>query len=102
MIARHWTGLVKTSHANRYLVHLHHETIPALRAISGFVDVSILRRDVELGVEFLVITRWQSMGAIAKFAGRDLERAVVPTPVQDMMVAYDKTVRHYEVLPTPA
>ena len=98
MIARHWTGLTKSSHADQYEAHLRSETLPSLKAIAGFVDMVVLKRDVPLGVEFLVITTWESMDAIVGFAGNQVERAVVPRVVQDMMVAYDRTVRHYDVI----
>jgi heme-degrading monooxygenase HmoA len=98
MVARHWTGLAKTSHADRYEAHLRRETLPSLKVIAGFVDMTVLKREVPLGVEFLVITTWQSMDAIVGFAGTDVERAVVPRVVEDMMVAYDRTVRHYDVI----
>ena len=62
------------------------------------MDASILRRNVERGVEFLVVTQWQSLDAIRRFAGNDVESAVVPDEVQQMMIEYDRRVRHYEVL----
>ena len=74
------------------------ETFPALRKIEGFIDAAILRRAVPGGIEFLIVTRWSSMGAIEKFAGADVEVAVVPNNVQQMMLEYDRRVRHYEVV----
>jgi heme-degrading monooxygenase HmoA len=49
-------------------------------------------------VEFLVVTRWASMAAIREFAGNNAVGAVVPPEVRAMMIEYDKTVRHYEVI----
>jgi heme-degrading monooxygenase HmoA len=96
MIARHWKGVTRTERAHDYEAHLRHETFPALRRIPGFVDGSILRRDRHDGTEFLVVTRWQSMDAIRAFAGADLEAAVVPPEVQEMMIDYDRRAVHYE------
>jgi heme-degrading monooxygenase HmoA len=98
MISRQWCGLAKPTHAERYLDYLREGTFPALRAIPGFVDASVLRREVDQGVEFLVVTRWTSLLAIEQFAGADSERAVVPEKVQEMMIDYDRSVRHYEVV----
>lgn len=98
MISRQWRGLAKLSDANRYVEHLRTETFPQLARITGFVSASILRRDMEDGVEFLVITMWKSLEAIRSFAGPDAEQAVVPEKVQAMMVSYDRTVSHYEVV----
>src|SRR5258707_10754424 len=98
MISRQWRGLARREQASDYEQHLREETFPALRKIDGFVDASILKRDVDAGVEFLVVTRWTSMNAIAKFAGSDVEAAVVPDVVRPMMIEYDRRVRHYEVV----
>ena len=98
MISRIWGAVAKREHASAYVAHLQAETFPKLRAIAGFVDASINRRNVADGVEFVIITRWQSMDAIRAFAGADAEVAVVPPTAQAMMVTYDARVRHYEVV----
>jgi heme-degrading monooxygenase HmoA len=96
MISRQWRGLAKASEADRYVQHLQAETFPLLSTIKGFVEASILRRNVSEGVEFLVVTRWESMNAIRQFAGVNAEQAVVPDNVVAMMVRYDDLVAHYE------
>jgi heme-degrading monooxygenase HmoA len=98
MIARHWRGLARRESAAPYHAHLHDETFPALERLRGFLGGSILRREVAGGVEFLVITEWQSLDAIRAFAGEDADAAVVPANVQAMMIEYDAVVRHYEIL----
>lgn len=98
MISRQWRGLARSNRAQEYVQHLRAETFPAVRGIPGFVDVSLLSRAFEVGVEFLVVTRWQSLDAIARFAGPDSEAAVVPGKAAEMMIAYDRRARHYEVI----
>jgi heme-degrading monooxygenase HmoA len=98
MISRQWRGLAKRERAAEYVEHLRRDTFPQLASIAGFVDASILRRTLEGGVEFLVVTRWQSLNAIGKFAGADAELAVVPENVQQMMLDYDRRVAHYEIV----
>jgi heme-degrading monooxygenase HmoA len=100
MIVRQWQGLAKPERAEDYVAHLRTDTFPQLATIPGFIDASILRRDIARGVEFLVVTRWDSIEAIRQFAGPEPEHAVVPRRVQDMMVEYDRSVRHYEVVAT--
>jgi len=90
--------LARAEHAPSYERHLRSETFPSLRTIEGFVDASILKRTLPNGIEFLVVTRWSSMAAIEKFAGADVEAAVVPDKVQSMMLEYDRRVRHYDVV----
>jgi heme-degrading monooxygenase HmoA len=98
MISRHWRGLAKASQADAYVEHLRTETFAALKTMPGFISASILRRSQALGVEFLVVTRWASLESIHGFAGEDAEAAVVPREVQDMMVEYDRSARHYDVV----
>jgi hypothetical protein len=101
MIERHWKGICKASHAAEYHVHLLNDTLKQLSAINGFKELRILRRDISNGVAFLVITTWGNIENIKDFAGHDIERAVVPPPVQEMMIAYDDRVIHYEALTYP-
>jgi heme-degrading monooxygenase HmoA len=98
MISRQWRGLARSSEAQNYVRHLRAETFPSLREIPGFVDASILSRARGEGVEFLIVTRWSSLDAIAKFAGADPEAAVVPAEVTAMMIDYDRRVTHFEVV----
>jgi heme-degrading monooxygenase HmoA len=98
MICRQWRGLARSEAAMAYQHHLRAHTFPAIREIDGFVDAAVLRRSVANGVEFLVVTRWKTMGAIEKFAGADPNIAVVPANVREMMLEYDEKVRHYEVV----
>lgn len=98
MIARHWRGIARTEVADAYTDHLRTETFPALARIDGCLNASILRRVVPAGVEFLVVTNWASLDAIRAFAGADVETAVVPDTVRAMMVEFDRTARHYEVV----
>jgi heme-degrading monooxygenase HmoA len=97
MISRHWRGLARLDRAAEYEQHLRAETFPGLKQLPGFVDASILKRNLENGVEFLIISRWVSLESIAQFAGVDVEEAVVPVKVQSMMIEYDRRARHYEV-----
>lgn len=98
MIARHWTGVIKPGLAIEYIGHLNRETLPALAHLPGFVEASILRREVDDGTEFRVVTMWQSVAAIDAFAGGDVTRAVVPPAAQAMMVRYDERAVHYEIV----
>ncbi len=98
MVERHWKGIAKAEEANNYIDHLTKDTFPQLAAIKGFVNASILTREVNEGIEFLIVTVWQSIEAIKQFAGEQVDAAVVPSIVQQMMITYDKNVRHYERL----
>jgi heme-degrading monooxygenase HmoA len=97
VILRQWRGLAHRDEALHYVEHLQTETFPALKAMPGFVDASILSRALSAGVEFVIETRWESLTAITSFAGADTEAAVVPPKVVAMMVECDDRARHFEV-----
>ena len=97
MISRNWRALARRGEAGNYIKHLLHETFPKLSDIPGFRRASILKRELDTGTEFLIVTEWESIEAIKAFAGADPEVAVVPAVVQAMMLEYDPRVRHYEV-----
>ena len=97
MIERHWKGVAKRERAKEYIAHLQNETFKQIAAIPGFISAKILERDTEEGVEFLIITEWQNIDAIKRFAGSNIEIAVVPELVQGIMLIYDKNVRHYKI-----
>jgi heme-degrading monooxygenase HmoA len=98
MISRQWRGLARAAQAPAYVEHLQTETFPAIQGLTGFISASILQRSLPEGIEFLIITQWESLEAIQAFAGANVEAAVVPQKVRDMMIEYDQTVRHYEVV----
>jgi heme-degrading monooxygenase HmoA len=98
MISRQWRGLARPNEAQKYVEHLCTDTFPALRAMPGYVNASILSRSIGDGVEFLVLTQWRALDDIARFSGTDLEAAVVPNEVAQMMIDYDRRVKHYEVV----
>jgi heme-degrading monooxygenase HmoA len=97
MIERHWKGLAKFDEAKNYEHHLKTETFVKLATIPGFVSEKILKRALAGGIEFLIITTWESIAVIKQFAGEDIEIAVVPAKVRDMMIAFDETAAHYEI-----
>jgi antibiotic biosynthesis monooxygenase (ABM) superfamily enzyme len=100
MISRHWKGIAKPGQAEEYIRHLKTDTFPKLAGIPGFIRASILRRVVEDGTEFHIITVWKSLDAIKAFAGANVEVAVVPPLVQQLMASYDSGVAHYEIADT--
>ena len=98
MISRQWRGLAHPNRAQDYIKHLRTETFPELRKIPGFLDASILSRPLGPGIEFLIVTRWDSIDALAKFSGSDPEAAVVPAKAAAMMLEYDRRAKHFEVV----
>ena len=98
MIGRLWRGSAAREKANDYMEHLERSILPELGQIAGYRGVYLLQRNLDDGVEFTVLTFWESMDAIRQFAGEEAETAVVAPAAQALLRAFDSTVTHYEVV----
>ncbi|NLX09143.1 MAG: antibiotic biosynthesis monooxygenase [Chloroflexi bacterium] len=98
MIARMWKGYASGANVGAYLEHFEQAVLPELSRLDGFQGATVLRRDRDGDSELTVITLWESMDAIRRFAGDAVEVAVVAPAAQAVLRAYDTTVTHHEVL----
>jgi heme-degrading monooxygenase HmoA len=98
MIARFWTAEVAQGRVHVYADHLKSQVLPALRKVDGYVGAKLLECETPDGVEIVVITFWESLDSIKKFAGLDAERAVVSDDIVSLFLRYDQSVRHYKVV----
>lgn len=96
MIVRVWRGRVAAQNEKAYIQHLTRRVFPAFRTIEGFLGGSLLKEPRADGVEFMVITRWESMDAVRKFAAPDVTKAVVEPAAEEILIEYDRVVKHYE------
>ncbi len=100
MIARFWTAMIAPSQAPAYADHLKSQVLATLRTVEGYIGAKLLERETTGGVEIVVITFWRSLDSIRRFAGPDLEKAVVSDEIVSLFLQYDPRVRHYEVVVT--
>lgn len=97
-ILRLWKGQTSPENAGEYIRHLTHNVLPELRAIQGHRGAYLLRRALNGAVEFVVLTLWDSMAAVRKFAGAEPDKAVVAPQAQALLSSFDKSVSHYDVV----
>jgi len=98
MIARYWTAKASQARAPVYIRRLKNKALATLREVDGYVGARLLEREADAGVEIVVITFWQSLDSVRKFAGDDIERAVVSDEIVPLLLYYDQRVRHYDVV----
>ena len=98
MIIREWRARASSSQTDAYPKHFREKVIPELRRFPGFAAAQLGRRRLGDNIEFLVLTRWQSMDAIRAFAGTDVEQAVVDPGAVAALIEFDGRVRHYDVV----
>ena len=100
MIARYWSARTSREKAANYAEHLDNAVFAELRKLDGFGNAMLLQREIDDGVEVVVITFWESLESIRSFAGEPLDRAVVADPARALLDDFDRQVRHYEVVRT--
>ncbi|MDO9708471.1 antibiotic biosynthesis monooxygenase family protein [Paracraurococcus lichenis] len=98
MVIRQWSGRASPGNRGAYPAHFRQNVLPALRGLPGFRGAQLLEREAEGLVEFLVLTRWESMDAVRRFAGPEPDRAVVEPEAEAALVAFDREVLHYAVV----
>jgi heme-degrading monooxygenase HmoA len=98
MIIREWRGRAAADQAEAYPEHFRRSVLPELRGIKGFLGATLSRRDHDGRIEYLVLTRWQSIEAIRAFAGGAPDKAVVEPGAVAALIDFDDTVRHYEMV----
>ena len=98
MVIREWRGRAALERSAAYPKHFREQVVPELRRVAGFRGAALCRRALADRIEFLVLTRWESMDAVRAFAGQTAERAVVEPGAAVALVDFDDTVRHYELI----
>jgi heme-degrading monooxygenase HmoA len=97
-IGRIWRGRTLASKADEYQKYLESNGIPRVRATPGNLGVTVLRRPDGDKTEFLVLSVWESVDAIKKFAGEDYQKAVLLPRDREYLTEVEPNVFHYEVL----
>jgi len=98
MILRMWKGQASAEKADQYVQHATRTVFPKLEKIEGHRGAYLLRHPMKGGAEFVVLTLWDSMEAIRKFSGEDLDHAVVDPEAKSLLAGFDDRVTHFEVV----
>ena len=100
MILRSWSGRTALADAEAYHAFLRDTILPELEAL-GSPGAYVLRRDHADTAEFQVLSLWESMEAVRRFAGPEPKRAVIPAEAARLLVEFDAEAAHYDVLHAP-
>jgi heme-degrading monooxygenase HmoA len=98
VIVRAFHATATAEGADAYREHFTRSVLPDLQCIDGYQGAYLLRRDHDGHVELQVLTLWDSLEAIRRFAGANLEHAVVEPTAQAVLASYDPTVTHHIVM----
>jgi heme-degrading monooxygenase HmoA len=99
MIARIWSGTVRTTDAERYADYIRETGFAEYGQTPGNRGAWLLRRDDQddATTEFITLSLWDTVAAIRAFAGEDIEAAVLYPDDQRYLVDGGTNIRHYEV-----
>ena len=95
---RMWRGRSTPERAGDYIQHATKRVFPKVRAIEGHRGAYLLRRELGDGIELVVLTLWESMDAVRRFAGPEPAKAVVEPEARAVLTSFDDFVTHYEVV----
>ena len=74
MIARTWTGRTAKANADAYGAFLQKTAYPDYGDVAGNRGWLLLRRDAGDAVEFTLVSFWDSMQAVRRYAGDEAEK----------------------------
>jgi len=93
-----WRARSTAEKSGEYVQHATNKVFPTLRAIAGHRGAYLLRRAVDGAVELVVLTIWESMEAVRKFAGDEPEKTVVEPEARAVLTSFDDCATHFEVI----
>jgi antibiotic biosynthesis monooxygenase (ABM) superfamily enzyme len=100
MIARIWHGYTTLANAASYESLLKREVFIAIerKNVPGYLGIQLLKRQAGAEMEFTTIMTFTDLDAVKQFAGDDFERAYVPDEAKKLLLRFDQTSIHCEVV----
>ena len=98
MILRAWSAIATPAGDDAYVAYFRGTLLPTLRTREGHRGAMVLARREGDERKVTVLTLWDSMTAIQRFAGADTTAAVVEPEAQALLTRFDARVEHFDVL----
>jgi heme-degrading monooxygenase HmoA len=103
MIARIWQARTRPGMGKAYYKYLEETGLKEYQATEGLKKVLVLTREVGDQTEYVLVTLWDDMDAVRRFAGPEPEKAVY-YPEDDRYFPPEErrpNVAHYQVTSAP-
>lgn len=97
MIARIWHGAVPVSKSDEYLERMRKVALPDYKSITGNRGAYCLHRVEGDVAHFDMLTFWEDVEAIKRFAGNDFQLAKYYEFDRSFLIELEAQVRHYTV-----
>lgn len=98
MIARVWRGRTTAEKAPAYGAFLRETAYPDYGEVEGNRGWLLLQRPAEGAVEFLFVSLWDSMAALARYAGDDPERPKYYAEDRAALLELPERVEHFTIV----
>lgn len=98
MIARIWRGAVHTEDAEEYAQYIRDTGFAEYARTDGNRGAWMLRRDQGGETEFVTLSMWESREAIERFAGEDIEAAVLYPEDERYLIRGESSIEHYDIV----
>jgi heme-degrading monooxygenase HmoA len=97
MIARIWHGTVPLAKSDEYLERMRTVALPDYKSTPGIRGAYCLHRVEGDVAHFDMLTFWENVEAIKRFAGDDFQRAKYYAFDRSFLIELEPHVRHYTV-----
>ena len=96
-IMRLWHGEVSIEKADDYQKFMVEKAAPDYLSIDGLLNLYFQRKDEALRSHFLLVTIWDSLESIKKFAGEEPELAKYYLEDDDFLLEKEKFTSMYDI-----
>ena len=97
MIVRMWHGRVDASRSDEYAEFMKQRAAPDYSSVDGLQKLLFLRTDEKDVTHFLLVTYWDSMESVKKFAGEEPEKAKYYPEDDQFLLEKEELSALYEV-----
>lgn len=100
MIVRTWYGRTRLSDGDEYEVFMKNRAAPDYRSVAGLEKLFFTRRNEGDVSHFLLITFWDSIDSVKKFAGENPEIAKYYPEDDEYLLEKEEHSQNYQVFHT--
>ena len=97
MIVRMWHGRVDSSKSDEYAEFMKQRAAPDYASVDGLQKLLFLRKNEKDVAHFLLVTYWDSMESVKKFAGEQPEKAKYYPEDDQFLLEKEELSALYEV-----
>jgi heme-degrading monooxygenase HmoA len=97
VIARVWRGRVRPGLLEEYRQYVAQACLPDYRAIPGNLGAYVFTKESDDHGDVITLSFWDSYDSIARFAGKDIERARYYPEDPRFLLDFPERVEHFEV-----